>query len=116
GQHDPRRAAQAGRKDHQGEQGGRRNTARPTARTQVHRRQTARRTVAGEEEIRSERMSNKELVMETIRQMPDDLSLEKISEEIAILAGIRRGEKAAEEGRLVPHDELKRRVGSWTSQ
>ncbi len=61
-------------------------------------------------------MSNKELVLEAIRQMPEDITLEQISEEIAILAAIRRGEKAAEEGRLVPHDELKRRVASWTSQ
>jgi predicted transcriptional regulator len=62
------------------------------------------------------KLGTTELVMEAIRQLPEDVSLEKISEEIAILAAIRRGEKAAEEGRLVPHNELKRRAASWTSQ
>lgn len=61
-------------------------------------------------------MSNKELVMETIRKLPEDVTLEKISEEIAILAAIRRGKLAAEEGRVVSHEEIIQRVASWTSQ
>jgi predicted transcriptional regulator len=43
-------------------------------------------------------------------------SNQEICEEIAILAAIRRGEEAAKEGRVVPHDEVKKRLASWTSK
>jgi predicted transcriptional regulator len=58
-------------------------------------------------------MSNKELVIEALRKLPEDTSLEEISEEIAILAAIRRGEKAAEMGKVIPHEEVKARFASW---
>ncbi len=58
-------------------------------------------------------MSNKEVVVEALALMPDDATLEEISEEIAILAAIRRGEKAADEGKLIPHEEVERRVAAW---
>jgi hypothetical protein len=61
-------------------------------------------------------MSNKELVMEAVRKLPEDASLDDISEEIATLAAIRRGEEAADAGDVVPHDEVKKRFASWTSK
>ncbi len=61
-------------------------------------------------------MSDKEIVMETIRQMPEVSTLKQISEEIAILAALREGEAAADAGRVTPHEEVRRRVGSWISR
>jgi predicted transcriptional regulator len=61
-------------------------------------------------------MSNKELVFETLRKLPEDVTLDEISEEIATLAAIRRGEEAADAGQVVPHDEVKKRFDSWTSK
>jgi predicted transcriptional regulator len=55
-------------------------------------------------------MSNKELVLETVRGMPDEATIEEISEEIAILAAIRRGQEAADAGRLIPHEEVEQRL------
>jgi predicted transcriptional regulator len=55
-------------------------------------------------------MSAKELVLERVRELPDNLTLEEILEELAILAGIRQGEQAADEGRVISHEEMKRRV------
>jgi predicted transcriptional regulator len=60
-------------------------------------------------------MSNKELVIEAVRKMPDEATLDDISEEIAIFAAIRRGEKDANEGKLVPHEEAMRRLSKWTT-
>ena len=60
-------------------------------------------------------MTSKELVMEALRRMPEAATLEEICEEIAILAAVRRGEQAAEEGRVVPHEEVKRRSAPWTN-
>ncbi len=60
--------------------------------------------------------SNKEAVIETVRELPDDVSLEDILERIAILAAIRRGEEAADAGRVIPHEEVKTRVASWITK
>jgi predicted transcriptional regulator len=59
--------------------------------------------------------SDKQLALEVLRRMPEDVTLKEISEEIAILAAIRRGEAAADEGRVLSHEEVKRRAASWTS-
>jgi len=48
--------------------------------------------------------------------MPEEVSLQEISEEIAILAAIRRGEAAADAGRVISHEELKRRSETWISR
>jgi predicted transcriptional regulator len=61
-------------------------------------------------------MSAKELVLETVREMPDTATIEEILEELAILAGIARGEQAADQGRVISHEEMKRRVESWNTK
>lgn len=61
-------------------------------------------------------MTNKQLVIDAVRDLSDDVSLEEIAERIAILAAIGEGEKAADEGRVISHEELKRRMTKWTSQ
>ena len=61
-------------------------------------------------------MTNKQLAIRAIRELPDDASMEDIAEEIAILDAIREGEKAGDEGRVISHDELKRQVKQWLSE
>lgn len=61
-------------------------------------------------------MSNKEAVLEAMRKMPEDITLEEISEEIAILAAIQRGEEAAAVGQVAPHEEVKQRLASWITK
>lgn len=61
-------------------------------------------------------MSTKELVLDVLRQMPEDVSLEDVAEEIAILAAIERGERAAEEGRVITQEEAIKRSASWISK
>ena len=61
-------------------------------------------------------MSNKEIVIEAIRQLPELVSFEEIAEEIAILAAIQKGERDADAGRTVSHDDVKKRLILWTSK
>jgi len=61
-------------------------------------------------------MSNKELVLEAVRELPEETTMEEILEQIAILAAIRRGEEDADADRVIPHEEVKRRVASWISK
>jgi predicted transcriptional regulator len=58
-------------------------------------------------------MSNKEVVLDLLSQLPEDVSLEDIAEEIAIEAAIQRGKKAADEGRVISHEEMKKRSAEW---
>ncbi len=59
--------------------------------------------------------SEKQIALDALRQMPEAATLEQMSEELAILAAIRRGEDAADDGRVLTHEEVKRRSASWTS-
>ena len=61
-------------------------------------------------------MSDKQAVLDAVQRLPESSTLEQISEEIAILAAIRRGEDAADVGRVVPHDEAKRRSAEWITK
>ena len=58
-------------------------------------------------------MSNKELVIEVIRELQEEATIDDIAEHVALLAAIRRGENAADAGRVVSHDEVKRQAASW---
>jgi predicted transcriptional regulator len=60
-------------------------------------------------------MSDKDMVIATVRELPESASLEEISEEIAILAAIRRGEAAADAGHVTPHEEVRKKLSSWIS-
>ena len=61
-------------------------------------------------------MTNKQLAIRRIRELPDDASFEDIAEEIAILEAVRKGEEDIEAGRFVSHEEVKRQVKQWHSK
>jgi predicted transcriptional regulator len=48
--------------------------------------------------------------------MPKSATLDEISEELAILAAIRRGEAAADAGRPLTHAQVRRRSASWSGK
>lgn len=58
-------------------------------------------------------MTEKQLVMDAIGGLPESASWEKIQEEFRILSAIKEGERAADTGDLLPHDEVVKRVASW---
>ncbi|MGO8764945.1 MAG: hypothetical protein ACLQSR_07395 [Limisphaerales bacterium] len=61
-------------------------------------------------------MSDRQLVLKTVRQMPAQASLDEILDEIALLASVNRGLAEAEGGEAVPHEEVVRRFRTWTSK
>jgi predicted transcriptional regulator len=61
-------------------------------------------------------MSDKDAVIETVRQMSDVATLDQISEEIAILAAIRKGVAAADGGMVTPHEEVRGKLAAWISR
>jgi predicted transcriptional regulator len=61
-------------------------------------------------------MTDKELVITTLKKLPEEILLEEILEEIQILVAIQRGEQAADAGRVTPHEEVKEMIVSWISK
>jgi predicted transcriptional regulator len=58
-------------------------------------------------------LTDKQLAAQALGRMPESASLEQICEELAILAAIRKAERAAAEGQLVSHEEVKQRSATW---
>ena len=58
-------------------------------------------------------MTKKEIVLETIRALPDDSSLEEIAERIEFMAAVEKGLDQLDRGDGIPHDEVKRQLASW---
>ena len=55
----------------------------------------------------------KDVVLEVLQSLPDDCSLEVVQYELYVRHRIAEGEKAADEGRLVPHEEVMREAREW---
>jgi predicted transcriptional regulator len=58
-------------------------------------------------------MTEKEIVLETIRALPDDCSLEEIANRIEFMAAVQKGLDQLDRGEGIPHDELKKQLASW---
>lgn len=58
-------------------------------------------------------MTEKEIVLETIRALPDDCSLEEIAERIEFMAAVQKGLDQLDRNEGIPHDEVKRQLASW---
>jgi len=61
-------------------------------------------------------MTDKQLALETISKLPDDISIGEIAEDVEILAAIRQGEADIAEGRFKTHEEVEKMLASWTTK
>ena len=60
-------------------------------------------------------MTDKQIALSTVRDSPDDASIEQINEELQMLAAVRRGQEDVNAGKVKPHEEVERLVSQWTS-
>lgn len=58
-------------------------------------------------------MTDKQRAIETIQRLPESVDLEDIMAELYLRQKVDRGLKDLEEGRVVSHDEAKRRLARW---
>ena len=58
-------------------------------------------------------MTEKELVLETIRALPDNSSLDEIAERIEFMAAVQKGLDQLDRGEGIPHEEVKKQLASW---
>jgi len=58
-------------------------------------------------------MTTKDLVIESVKNMPDDAVIEDAMERLLIIAKIERGIEQADAGQTIPHEEVKKRLSKW---
>jgi hypothetical protein len=61
-------------------------------------------------------MSNREKVIEAVRQLPEDLPVEEMLREVELVLGVRRAIEEADKGEVVSAAEAKRLLREWVSQ
>lgn len=58
-------------------------------------------------------MTQKELVLDAIGELPDEASLEEIAARIEFLAAVQKGLDQLDRGEGIPHAEVKRQLATW---
>jgi predicted transcriptional regulator len=58
-------------------------------------------------------MNTKELVLEAVKDLPDDAPVEDAMERLLLLAKIERGIEQADAGNTISHEQLKQRLAKW---
>lgn len=58
-------------------------------------------------------MTHKERIMELIRKLPDDVSTEDVMEALYFQEVVDQGLADADAGRLVSHEDAKKRLAKW---
>lgn len=58
----------------------------------------------------------KEIVEEILEQLPDDTTLEEVQYRLFVRQKIEQGLADVEAGKVVTHEEAKRRMQKWLSQ
>jgi predicted transcriptional regulator len=55
----------------------------------------------------------KQQALEAIARLPDDTDMDEIMYRLYVLDKIRKGREAAEQGRTISHEDLKREIETW---
>jgi predicted transcriptional regulator len=58
-------------------------------------------------------MTEKEIVLETARTLPDNCSPEEMAERIKFMAAVQKGLDQLDRGEAIPHDKVKKQLASW---
>ena len=61
-------------------------------------------------------MTPKQKTIQALGTLPDDSSYEDLQEEVRVLAALEEAESDVRDGRVVSHEEAKRRLAEWTSR
>lgn len=58
-------------------------------------------------------MTKKDIVIETVRPLPDNCTLDEIAERIKFMAAVQKGLDELDRGEAIPHEEVKKQLASW---
>jgi hypothetical protein len=57
-------------------------------------------------------MTEKEIVLQTVSQLPDDCSIDEIADRIEFLAAVQKGLDQLDRGEGIPHEEIKKQLAT----
>ena len=60
-------------------------------------------------------MTDKQAVIDALSRLPEDVSLDEITEELRNMAAVRRGRADIAAGRTKTHEEVEKLVESWAT-
>ena len=60
--------------------------------------------------------SPKQAVLDLVRDLPEDTSLEDIQYHLYVLQRVEKGLQEVEQGKVIPEDEMERRFEKWIVQ
>ena len=58
-------------------------------------------------------MTVKQHVRKMINQLPDECTVEDVQHQLYVIEKIRKGLQSIDEGRGIPHEDVKRRLATW---
>jgi predicted transcriptional regulator len=58
-------------------------------------------------------MTTRELVIEAVKDLPEDAVIEDAMERLLVLAKIERGLDQADKGETISHDDARQRMAKW---
>jgi len=61
-------------------------------------------------------MNQKELVLEAILELPDNVSIDQIADRVEFMAAIQKGIDDIAQGDFVPHEEVKKHLAAWLTE
>jgi predicted transcriptional regulator len=60
--------------------------------------------------------STKQAVRDVLKQLPDDCTLEDVQYQLYLRQKLEKSRTAAAQGRVVPHEEVKKRLSRWLAK
>ena len=57
--------------------------------------------------------TTKDRVIQFIQRLPEDVTLDDIFDELDLFARVERGFREEAEGKLIPHEEVVKRMSTW---
>jgi predicted transcriptional regulator len=61
-------------------------------------------------------MTVKQQVQKIIDELPDECTVEDLQYQLYVIEKIRKGLKSVDEGRGIPHEQVKERLASWRKE
>lgn len=61
-------------------------------------------------------MKIKEIAIETIKSLPNDVTWEDIKDRFDFIAGVRKGLKELDDGHYIEHEDIMKELKEWTSK
>jgi predicted transcriptional regulator len=61
-------------------------------------------------------MTAKRMVLDTVEQLPDDVSFEEIAKRLEVVAAIQKGLDSLDRGKAKSIEEVEKLMASWTTK